>query len=211
EFFRLEGRGDFMDGVCAGCSDVLPDKLGVRCDDCDDPGVYCIACCLSRHARLPLHRMKRWNGTQFRPETLSSMGLRFQLGHPPDEVCPCWDSDFEDSFVVLDITGSHEVHVEFCRCDGAPAPHIQLLRHSWFPAECDKPYTAATFRLLHQFHLFSAHLGISAVDFYENLLRLTDNTGLNPPSNRSAAFAAMAKDWQHLKMLKRSGTPRADA
>ncbi|KAI1784423.1 hypothetical protein LXA43DRAFT_901675 [Ganoderma leucocontextum] len=204
ESLRLEGRGDFMDGKCAGCSNALPDGLGVRCDDCEDCGVYCIGCCFSGHKCLPLHRMKRWNGEQFRPVSLSDLGLRFQLGHPPHEACPRRTS-VDGSFAVLDITGSHEINMDYCGCDGAPPHHIQLLRQNWFPAACVEPRMAATFRLLRHFHLFSAHLGISAVDFYENLIRLTYNNGLNPPSNRSASFAIMAKEWQHLKMLKRSG------
>ena len=83
---------------------------------------------------------------------------------------------------MLDVTGSHEVNIDFCLCDGAPARHVQLLRQKWFPAVCLTPHTAATFRLLHHFHLFSTHSNISAIGFYENLVRLTDNTGLNPPS-----------------------------
>ena len=49
------------------------------------------------------------------------------------------------------------------------------------------------FRLLHHFHLLSAHLGISAVKFYENIVHMTDNTGLHPPIvSYSFQFAAMS-------------------
>ena len=129
---------------------------------------------------------------------------------------------------MLDITGCHEVHVEFCRCRGAPPHHIQLLRQKWFPSVGFEPHTAATFRLLRHFHLLSAHLGISAVEFYENIVHMTDNTGLHPPivsysfkfvqlcrplivlQNRSAAFVVMTEEWGRLKSLKRSGIPTGD-
>ena len=58
ELYRLEGRGDCMNGVCSGCSETLPGELGVRCDECGDMGIYCIDCCLTIHARLPLHRLE---------------------------------------------------------------------------------------------------------------------------------------------------------
>lgn len=81
----------------------------------------------------------------------------------------------------MDSHGIHEVFLDFCDCADAIAHVQQLLRVSWFPSTTADPKTAATFRLLEEFHLLSFESKVSAYEFYNALVRRTDNTGLVPP------------------------------
>ena len=91
------------------------------------------------------------------------------------------DPEFSGSFVVLDLSGFHQVVVQFCGCKDTVPPYVQLLRQRWFPAVCGGVKTAATFRLLEHFHLLSSQSNVSALDYYRSLLRMTNNTGVDPP------------------------------
>lgn len=81
----------------------------------------------------------------------------------------------DDDFVVLDLTGIHEVGVNFCHCTKADDPTKQLLRAKWFPATVKEPKTAATFACLEFFHLLTFESKASVFEFHNTLSRLTDN------------------------------------
>lgn len=55
----------------------------------------------------------------------------------------------------------------------------QLLRYRLFPATVQNPTTAATFRALHHFQILNFETKCSAHDYFQTLLRETDNTGLS--------------------------------
>lgn len=74
----------------------------------------------------------------------------------------------------------HEVSLDFCDCALATTHVQQLLRMSLFPATTADPKTAATFRLLEEFHLLSLESKVSGYEFYYALMRRSDNTGINP-------------------------------
>ncbi|RPD56280.1 hypothetical protein L226DRAFT_469306, partial [Lentinus tigrinus ALCF2SS1-7] len=207
ELMRLEGRGDFNTNVCPHCSARLfpHETPGYRCQDCDDPALYCRSCITERHVQLPLHRLKEWTGTHFEWITLKALGLRVQLGHRPGDACYNPIKAFGDAFVVLDLHGIHEVGLDFCGCERAAPSTTQLLRFRWFPATSVDPRTAATFRLLEMFHLMSGQSKISAFEFYSTLARRSDNTGTQPPKDRYVSFLLMMRQWRYLKMLKRAG------
>ncbi|EJF60372.1 hypothetical protein DICSQDRAFT_62834, partial [Dichomitus squalens LYAD-421 SS1] len=180
ELIRLEGRGDDISHQCGQCCDLLPDGTGLRCEDCHHHGLYCVHCCVEIHSDLPLHHIKRWTKSHFQSETLKSLGLRLQFGHAPGERCPC--PVHVESFIVLDMTGIHDVRTWFCGCNAAQAPYVQLLRHSWFPATSKNPRTAATVCLLKQYNILSAMSTVTAAEFYRYLEHLTNKTGLDPPA-----------------------------
>ncbi|KAG1792555.1 hypothetical protein EV424DRAFT_1475756 [Suillus variegatus] len=180
EVLRLEGRGNLRNAPCSSCGNLAPQY---RCEDC----------------------FGKWNGNYFERVTLKALGLRIQLGHPPGQTCPNPRRAFNDDFVVMDSHGIHEVFLDFCDCADAIAHVQQLLRVSWFPSTTADPKTAATFRLLEEFHLLSFESKVSAYEFYNALVRRTDNTGLVPPKGRYESFMRMIREWRHLSMLKRSG------
>ncbi|KAI1782385.1 hypothetical protein LXA43DRAFT_905935, partial [Ganoderma leucocontextum] len=204
ELLRLEGRGDFTGGCCLRCSTFLS-GLGLRCDDCHDLGLYCVACCLEIHVKEPVHRLQRWTGKCFISQPLRTLAFRFQLGHAVGVKCPDAIPSLDESFILLDLTGVHEINVDFCGCEGALPSDLQLLRQCWFPATTKDPRVAATFHLLDHVSLLSDQFDVSVADYYACLVRLTDNTGANLPADHRPAFITMAKEWRHLKILKRAG------
>ncbi len=62
EEIRREGRGDAADlAECPSCEDKGRESVDepiYRCDDCFGGFMECGTCCLERHGRVPLHRVK---------------------------------------------------------------------------------------------------------------------------------------------------------
>lgn len=136
-----------------------------------------------------------WNGTFFLATTLKSLGLRIQLGHPLRERCTNPTPAHGDEFVVLDLTGIHEVGLDFCGCaEGSQLPVLQILRKGWYPATSVAPKTAATFNALDFFQLLTFESKASAYEFYHTLSRLTDNTGIGKVPV-SALIASFVSNW----------------
>ncbi|KAG2099572.1 uncharacterized protein F5147DRAFT_747267 [Suillus discolor] len=202
EMLCLEGRGELREVPCSSCGDSCP---LYRCQDCFGVDLRCLSCITAAHQRHPLHMLQKWNGDYFERVTLKNLGLRIQLGHAVHEKCPNPCQAFNDDFVVIDSCGIHEVLLDFCNCAGAKSHVQQLLRMSWFPSTTADPKTAATFRVLDEFHLLSFKSKVSAYKFYSALMRGTDNTGLTPVKDRYEASMRMIREWRHLTMLKHFG------
>ncbi|KAG6819306.1 hypothetical protein H0H93_013169 [Arthromyces matolae] len=156
----------------------------------------------SRSTLLTLSIVLSWNGRFFTSSSLKAIGLCLQLGHPPEDTCP--NPVSVDDFVILHVNGVHSVLVQFCDCSTSLERPIQLLRSRLFPASTIYPQTAATFELLKLFQLLSFMSKISAVEFYQTLVRLTDNTGLVDIPDRYRVFLRMVREWRHVKLLKRA-------
>ncbi|KIJ15234.1 hypothetical protein PAXINDRAFT_77683, partial [Paxillus involutus ATCC 200175] len=201
EMMWHEGRGAFPEtcGQCKGTGPIY------KCEDCVGMDLYCEGCILSTHSRTPLHRLQWWNRTFWDSVTLRELGLHVSLGHKSGERCSNPLKAYTDTFVVIDILGIHVVSLDFCNCETSESLTQQLLRMSWFPATPTRPRTAATFRLLEQFHLVSLESKILVYEFYNALSRLVDNTGLIKVKNHYEEFMRMARQWRHLKMVKRGG------
>jgi hypothetical protein len=86
-----------------------------------------------------------------------------------------------DEFCIVDSNGVHEVGLDFCTCSLAETHDVQLLRAQLYPATTTKPATAATFRVLGDFHLLSLEAKYSAHHFYNKLARQTNNSGVFQP------------------------------
>lgn len=82
-----------------------------------------------------------------------------------------------DDFVVLDITGVHQIGLDYCGCERATSHSCQLLRARLYPATVMAPKTAATFNVLEFFHLLTFESKASVFEFFNTLTRRTDNTG----------------------------------
>ncbi|KAJ3749798.1 hypothetical protein EV360DRAFT_56774, partial [Lentinula raphanica] len=151
----------------------------------------------------------RWNGLFFEDTSLQDLGLRVQLGHPDGSICPNPFAGPTD-FVVIHTNKIHRVTVDFCHCPlSVIRPHWeQLMLNEWLPATTDRPRTACTFRALEQFHMLSYRGKITAYDYYTTLEKLMDNIGTKDGpkfKSRYSAFLRMARQWRHLKELKRAG------
>lgn len=119
--------------------------------------------------------------THFTTVTLKSLGLRLQLGHAIGDLCCNPKCAFGDDFVVMDTTGIHDVALDFCGCESAQSHIKQLLRARLFPATVVDLKTAATFRVLEKYQLLSFKSKASTYEYYQCLVRLTDNIRINPP------------------------------
>jgi hypothetical protein len=169
------------------CLSFEPDQDTPRymCIDCDSHHATCKACIVERHALLPLHRIRRWDGSHYKLESLSQLGLIFHVGHG-EKRCPHEVTAENMSLLtILDITGLHSVRIGWCRCASAPSPYRQLLTHEMVPSTVLRPRTAFTFRVLKLFHMFTHVCRMSAWDFCQSMLQLTDNvdTGTLPVSH----------------------------
>lgn len=121
---------------------------------------------------------QEWTGEFFKRTPLKTLGLHVQLGHKASERCVLPIKAFNDDFVLIDVGGIHSLSLDFCGCENAQSHMKQLLRVGWFPSTTSDPRTAATFRVLRQYHILSFESKVSAYQFYHSLVRQTDNTGL---------------------------------
>ncbi|KAJ6447694.1 hypothetical protein C8R45DRAFT_948402 [Mycena sanguinolenta] len=211
ELVRCAGHGDYYgQRRCAECH-----KSGGnvhRCQDCFTDALFCTSCIVSLHADNPFHVVKKWNGSYFEDHTLMALGLRVQLGHKRGELCPGTlarsaeehPNGEKNTFCVVNSNGIHEIMLDFCTCGKAQSPTTQLLRARLYPATTSRPSSAATFRVLRQFHMQSFESKCSAYEFYNVLARQTNNTENFQPRDRYREFLRMTREWRHLQMLKRS-------
>jgi hypothetical protein len=161
-----------------------------------------------------------WNGLFFQRSSLMTLGLRVQLGHPPDRYCPTKEPGHK-YFAVIDTNGIHSIAVDFCRCSHVEH-RSQLLRIRWWPATPLEPQTCGTMAVLRHFHLLNLQGNVTGYSFYRALEYQTDNTGLDRPlvnsfshlfifigllrpQDRLPAFMLMVCEWHHIKMVKGAG------
>ena len=89
----------------------------------------------------------------------------------------------KETITVLDITGIQEVDVKYCCCERSTGvdgvDRNQLLNIRWFPASGKRPGTAVTFSTLKLYEIMSLQSKISGHDFYQSIVRLTDNEAIN--------------------------------
>ncbi|KIJ31208.1 hypothetical protein M422DRAFT_186299 [Sphaerobolus stellatus SS14] len=169
---------------------MVHEKAEYRCRDCFGCSMRCRICMVEGHALMPLHRIERWNGQYFDSTSLRELGLRVSLGHS-GALCPNPQKHIS-KFCVMDTTGFHF-----------------LLKVGWYPMTVHRPRSAVTFTLLRHFDLLRMQAKVSAFDFYNTLVRTTNNSHPNPVKNRYMAFSRCAREWTHLKMLKRAGCGHA--
>ncbi|KAJ7716172.1 hypothetical protein B0H14DRAFT_2412947 [Mycena olivaceomarginata] len=207
KLLRLEGRGDHChQSKCANC-DVTASAAVWRCRDCFTDALFCQACLVRLHRDSPLHRVEVWtDASLFERVTLKSLGLRIQLGHGRNGICPgTTERRSREDFCIMDSNSIHEVALDFCTCGRAEDHDIQLLRARLYPVTTTNPATAATFRVLRDFHLLSLEAKSSAYHFYNKLACQTDNSSVFQPRTRYVEFCRMTRQWRHLQMLKRAG------
>ncbi|KAJ7826181.1 hypothetical protein B0H14DRAFT_2368315, partial [Mycena olivaceomarginata] len=217
ELIRLESRGDFRNQTkCANCPRTYGHDLVYQCKDCFSDALFCQACLVSLHRDNPLHRVEAWTESSFfQVVTLKSLGLRIQLGHGRNGTCTGTVASAgpapltREGFCIVDVNGVHEVTVDFCSCSLAEAHDIQLLRARLYPATITNPATAATFRVLRDYHLLCFEAKASAYHYYNKLVRQTNNNGVFQPRLRYAEFRRMTRQWHNLQMFKRAGRGHA--
>ncbi|KAJ7765189.1 hypothetical protein B0H16DRAFT_1454369 [Mycena metata] len=134
-----------------------------------------------------------------------------QLNHPPGSICPYRQAAPKD-FVLYDLTGVHELNVDFCGClvAGTRAPELhrwQLMRACWWPATVNQPNTCALFQVLRLFHVLNCLGKVSAYNFLRGLEKCTNHDGLDKPpkdaQDRRRPFMTIVREWREVKRVKR--------
>ena len=112
-----------------------------------------------------------WTGSFFQRSNfnLKELGLRVQLGHQAGTPCCQPIAAFDNSFMVIDSDGIHEISLDYCGCQQSLPMTTQLLRAQLFPATTSSPKTAATFQVLETFHLLTLVSKISCFEFYKSI------------------------------------------
>ncbi|KAJ7860607.1 hypothetical protein B0H14DRAFT_3084801 [Mycena olivaceomarginata] len=216
ENLRREGRGSPKNYArCAECPIRQCEGPAVwHCVDqaCLGEGMYCSRCIVAAHVQHHTHFLEKWNGSNFvcGQRWLQELGLHVQLGHPPGVICPYRQAAAHD-FVLYDLTGVHEMNVDFCGCPKDAQPdsppeerRTQLLRACWWPATITVPNTCATFRALRHFQIINCLGKLSAYDFLRGLEMCTNHDGLDKPPDRRRPFMHIVRQWWEVKHHKRA-------
>lgn len=180
--------------VCARCHS---EQTLFRCKECFSGSVLCLDCCFLQHRETPLHSIEKWTGHFFQATSLNEEGFVLHIGHggapcpkartksgsqsPGVNTTPTGQAvdggifpkpqqaDGKKTLVVVGISGVHQLHIDWCQCQGAPGLDIQLLRSRLFPASVSNLSTAFTFGLLNYFHIDSVECKTSASSFFSKL------------------------------------------
>ncbi|KAI0671900.1 hypothetical protein C8Q78DRAFT_972892, partial [Trametes maxima] len=213
ELLRHEGRRGHQFDQCVVCSTTEPTPIPglqvqeyYRCLDCNTLASHCLTCILSLHEGVnfprSLHRVERWNGQFFEAVSLADLGLVVHLGH---DGAQCPDPAPVRAIMVFHVNGYHTVNIRPCGCltnisSNSPPAWRQFLRADWFPATQKRPVMAFTIEVLKLFHELNLKAKTNAYDFYQTLLRRTDNSGVT-----KHPFCHVVRIWRHLRQLKRGG------
>ncbi|KAJ7932991.1 hypothetical protein B0H13DRAFT_1856601 [Mycena leptocephala] len=207
EMLRLEGRGEAA--IFGTCGESDPHY---RCENqtCYGTQLFCRTCIVLRHEVLPTHWVQEWTGSFFKRVGLAELGLVVQLGHTPGSGCTSMRLG-KKKFTLIDVTGIHNVAVQFCQCDSRITHRQQLMRACWWPATVRDPSTCATFGVLRLFQNMNSLGKISGFHFLRSLELLTNADGLNPPANRRRAFMYIVRQHRMMEMMKRAGRAHAES
>ncbi|KAJ7831227.1 hypothetical protein B0H14DRAFT_1185218, partial [Mycena olivaceomarginata] len=171
--------------------------------------MFCERCIVERHQVLPTHWIQEWDRGFFKRVSLKSLGLVVQLGHTPGSSCTSMRRG-KYKFTLIDVTGIHNVAVQFCECDARIAHRQQLMRVCWWPATAVDPSTCATFNVVRLFQNMNCLGKISAYHFLRSLELLTNADGLHPPPDRRRAFMYIVRQHRMMTMMKRAGRGHSD-
>ncbi|KAJ7169399.1 hypothetical protein B0H12DRAFT_1246922 [Mycena haematopus] len=185
------GDNDAPELTCALCTCK---DIGVHLFKCGECGEFlqCQRCCVTGHARTPLHIIEEWNGQFWVDVTLQELGLVYQLGHGGLQ-CPYPDPRLL-TMSIIHLPVIHRVKFRYCKCQRADDTSNvqQCLRNKWFPATITDPATCATFSTLETFRL-------------HNVTKATVSTGMDWVPHRYKEFMRMSRQWAFLKRAKRAG------
>ncbi|KAI6026871.1 hypothetical protein BKA83DRAFT_4050885, partial [Pisolithus microcarpus] len=213
--------------ICKKCQ-----RDGVyRCPDCMHQLLLCTNCCRTMHEAHPFHRIQQWTGAFFEDSALHMTGLQLHLGHggapcpsastnEPAPLSVTDDGEWEDVdnipchlrppvgskyLTIVDVTGVHFLLVQACQCPNADSFHMQLFRAKLCPSTFEKPSTAFTFSVLDDFLRDNVECGISGMNYYNKLRRVTSNVFPHLVVDRYRELLRVAWQWRLLKLLKWSG------
>lgn len=116
-----------------------------------------------------------WQRGYWEKKSLFDLGLQVQIGHNGEECETMYSTPI--ILTVLHTSGFHLVRARFCDCPPALPRVNQLLRQRWYPASYVDPKTVFTFDVLEHFAELTCAGKVSAHDYYQSLVRITDASG----------------------------------
>ncbi|QRV87020.1 hypothetical protein RhiJN_15038 [Ceratobasidium sp. AG-Ba] len=190
----------FQTSICPNCRGETQEWY--QCQTCCGNRQSCASCIRKCHANLPTHRLRKWSGHFFAAVSNQGLGYVLHLGH---DGRPC-DMGQEQDFVIVDVTGVSQTTVRFCQHPGRRSKVYQLMAMGIFPCSEKQPSTGVTFTALRQFHLLSAQFHLPASHYWGMLVNLSNPLSPDNVPDRYREFQRVARQWQHLQDVKRSGS-----
>ncbi|GLB39022.1 hypothetical protein LshimejAT787_0601840 [Lyophyllum shimeji] len=180
----------------------IPAKF--RCTECFQSNLLCKECIVAAHQHHPFHFLGEWTGTFFRRVELSELDFVIRLGHYGGR-CPNHPvSKPPRVTVIVHVNGVHRALIEYCYCK-LVSDAEQLVRARLFPSTMKHPETAMTFAVLKHFHISNLTSKKSAYDYAKTFTSLTNNAFPQKVPDRYREFAAVARVWSHLALVRRTG------
>jgi hypothetical protein len=171
--FSTKTHRQLVDNATVPCSCGAAGRF--RCPECGCADMMCGNCIVKMHPHQLFHHVEVWEGSGFRRTPLIDLGHELHLCHG-GRRCPHGSYQAKgQKVVIVDTNGIHNVQVFFCGCHEAPSHHLQLIGEHLFPATLDRPQTAFTFAVLHNFHVHNLVSKKTAQDYYRALQKLTDS------------------------------------
>ena len=126
-----------------------------------------------------------------------------------------------DFLTIVDVSGVHELQVQWCGCPHALPPTEQLLNAGLFPSSQRVPRTCFTFRVLEDFLMDNLECKTTAMSYFRKLRRLTNtafpykvpvcvyfaslNYSLTTGQDRYLELIQVAREWNILQAKKNCG------
>jgi hypothetical protein len=165
----------------------------------------CRECLLAVHQRIPTHRFRCWTGSHFTSVTVRELGLVFHLGHAGNRC----DLGQDQTFLLCDTNGFHELTVRYCRHPGHGDAARQLLESQIYPSSDQWPATGFTFQVLQLYSLLESEGKLATKRFYNTLVYQTNAVFPQRVRDRYRELLRVSRQWIHLDDLKHaySATP----
>ncbi|KAG2112359.1 uncharacterized protein F5147DRAFT_771425 [Suillus discolor] len=106
---------------------------------------------------------------------------------------------------MVDKSGVHLLTIRYCKCPNAAAPDKQLFAMGMFPASFSRPKLAFMFSVLDNFLLDNLECGISAMNYYSKLRRMTSSIFPHLVPDQYRELMQVGRQWHQLKLLKWNG------
>ncbi|KDQ52095.1 hypothetical protein JAAARDRAFT_139298, partial [Jaapia argillacea MUCL 33604] len=109
------------------------------------------------------------------------------------------------TMTIVDVSGVHEITVNFCACGDRASDSVQLLDMGLYLASVVRPRTAFTFQVLDDFTRHNLECKTNTHKYYETIRRATRPAFPWTVPDRHREMMRCVRQWQHLKTLKWSG------
>ncbi|KDQ49013.1 hypothetical protein JAAARDRAFT_144073, partial [Jaapia argillacea MUCL 33604] len=106
------------------------------------------------------------------------------------------------TMTIIDVSGFHEMTVNFCACQSRKAETVQLLGMGLYPASVVRPSSAFTFKVLDDFTRHNLECKTNAHEYHDTLRRATRPAFPHTVPDRYRELLRCSRQWRHLKTMK---------